>query len=89
MIRDYPEIISKLTLFLGAGMTVKRAWKKIVTDYETAREAKGERYIYEEMAKDRPGDGQRGDGVGELRAVWETLSGSGVYAAGGVCSPRI
>ena len=34
MIRDYPEIISKLTLFLGAGMTVKRAWKKIITDYE-------------------------------------------------------
>lgn len=34
MILDYPEIVSKLTLLLGAGMTVKRAWRKIVTDYE-------------------------------------------------------
>ena len=51
MIRDYPEVVSKLTLFLGAGMTVKRAWKKIVQDYEAAREAKGERCIYEEMAQ--------------------------------------
>ena len=51
MIRDYPEIISKLTLFLGAGMTVKRAWKKIITDYETKGKARGERYIYEEMIR--------------------------------------
>ena len=28
MMLDYPEIVNKLTLFLGAGMTVKRAWKK-------------------------------------------------------------
>lgn len=51
MIRDYPEIISKLTLFLGAGMTVKRAWKKIITDYETKGKARGKRYIYEEMIR--------------------------------------
>lgn len=30
MIRDYPEIIGKLTLYLGAGMTVKRAFRKVV-----------------------------------------------------------
>ena len=35
MMLDYPEIVNKLTLFLGAGMTVKRAWKKVVEDYET------------------------------------------------------
>ena len=51
MIRDYPEIISKLTLFLGAGMTVKRAWKKIITDYETKGKTRGERYVYEEMIR--------------------------------------
>lgn len=51
MLRDYPEVISKLTLFLGAGMTVKKAWKKIVQDYESARGKSGERYIYEEMAQ--------------------------------------
>lgn len=45
---DYPEIVSKLTLLLGAGMTAKRAWKKIVSDYDK-REHKGRRYAYEEM----------------------------------------
>ena len=28
MLKDYPDIINKLTLYLGAGMTVKRAWRK-------------------------------------------------------------
>ena len=49
MMRDYPEIISKLTLFLGAGMTMKRAWKKVVSDYEREKEIWGIRYAYEEM----------------------------------------
>ena len=45
---DYPEIVSKLTLLLGAGMTVKRAWKKITEDYRR-KEKKEIRYAYEEM----------------------------------------
>jgi hypothetical protein len=49
MMRDYPEIVGKLNLLLGAGMTVKNAWKKIVEDYE--RKDKGIRYAYEEMGK--------------------------------------
>lgn len=51
MLMDYPEIINKLTLFLGAGMTVKRAWKKIVQDYEEQKSVWGQRYAYEEMKK--------------------------------------
>lgn len=51
MMLDYPEIINKMTLFLGAGMTVKRAWKKIVGDYERQKEIWGVRYAYEEMRK--------------------------------------
>lgn len=51
MILDYPEIINKLTLFLGAGMTVKRAWKKIVQDYEEQMKVWGTRFAYEEMKK--------------------------------------
>ena len=46
---DYPEIISKLTLLLGAGMTVRRAWRKIVSDYEVRAERQGTRAVYEEM----------------------------------------
>lgn len=65
MMLDYPEIVNKLTLLLGAGMTVKNAWQKIVQDYERQkesqkgnqkgskkeiqRESRGVRYAYEEM----------------------------------------
>lgn len=51
MLLDYPEVLNKLTLYLGAGMTVKRAWRKIVTDYEKQKQIWGERYVYEEMKK--------------------------------------
>jgi hypothetical protein len=46
MLIDYPEIISKLTILMGAGMSVRRAWEKIVEDY-TKKNVK--RYAYEEM----------------------------------------
>lgn len=51
MLMDYPEIINKMTLFLGAGMTVKRAWRKIVEDYDRQKDTWGVRYAYEEMRK--------------------------------------
>lgn len=51
MLLDYPEIVNKMTLFIGAGMTVKRAWQKIVEDYERQKENLGERYAYEEMKR--------------------------------------
>lgn len=50
MMLDYSEIVNKLTLLLGAGMTVKNAWQKIVLDYERQKETRGLRYAYEEMA---------------------------------------
>ena len=37
---EYPEIVSKLTLLIGAGMPVKKAFLKIVEDYETAQKEK-------------------------------------------------
>ena len=49
MISDYPEIINKLTLLLGAGLIVRRAWKKMVDDYEEQKERWGTRHAYEEM----------------------------------------
>lgn len=45
---DYSEIVSRLTLLLGAGMTVKRAWKKIAQDYDRREDTK-KRYAYEEI----------------------------------------
>lgn len=51
MIRDYPEIIGKLTLYLGAGMTVKRAFRKVVEEYKRQKKTTGVRCAYEEMQK--------------------------------------
>ena len=49
MLRDYPDIISKFTLLLGTGMTLKRAWMKIVQTYEGQKSKNGVRAAYEEM----------------------------------------
>lgn len=51
MLLDYPEIVNKMTLFIGAGMTVKRAWRRVVEDYERQKGVLGRRYAYEEMKK--------------------------------------
>ena len=59
---DYPKMVSRFTLFLGAGMTPRNAWNKIVTDYEQEKKRTAsteerigekentERAVYEEMA---------------------------------------
>ena len=31
---DYPHIINKFNLYIGAGMTVRKAWFRIAQDYE-------------------------------------------------------
>lgn len=49
MILDYPEIVHKISLLVGGGMSVKNAWNKIGEDYEKKREQLGRRYAYEEM----------------------------------------
>ncbi len=50
LLLDYSEVVSKLQIFLGAGMTVRTAWERIALDYQMLRE-KGEavRPAYEEM----------------------------------------
>lgn len=50
LLMDYPGILQKLQLFLGAGMTVQRSFFKLVQDYEAQRAAGADsRYAYEEM----------------------------------------
>lgn len=49
MLLDYPEILNKLTLLLGAGMTIKKAFRKIAQDYEMGKAVWGTRFAYEEM----------------------------------------
>ncbi len=45
MMRDYPQIIYTFSLYIGAGMTVKNAWKRIVQEHGA------ERYAYAEMKR--------------------------------------
>lgn len=46
MMLDYAEIVNQFVLMIGAGMTVKQAWKRILLEY---RETGRTRYAYEEM----------------------------------------
>ncbi len=50
LLLDHAEMLSKLQIFLGAGMTVRTAWERIVLDYQEMRSrGKRERPVYEEM----------------------------------------
>lgn len=46
LLLDYPELVNKITLLLGAGMTIKNAWGRIVWEY---KQKAVKRYAYEEM----------------------------------------
>ena len=48
--REYPEIVHKLVLFVGAGMTIRGAFHKIAGDYEAKRRGEsGQSPAYEEV----------------------------------------
>ena len=51
MLEDYPDIVSKLTILAGAGMSMRMAWKKIACDYrdKNSDRSNEKRYAYEEM----------------------------------------
>lgn len=49
LLRQYPGMISKFTMLLGTGTTVKNAWEKIVQNYELQRGQLGTQAVYEEM----------------------------------------
>ncbi len=47
---DYPLIVSKITLFLGAGMSIRNIFLRLGEDYRAKRRKGGEkRYVYEEI----------------------------------------
>ena len=49
LLLDYPEIVNKLTLYMGAGMTIRNAFKKMGEDYKRQKVSNGKRYVYEEI----------------------------------------
>lgn len=50
MKREYPDIVQKLVLYMGAGMTIRRTFQKIAGDYEHSKMQGGRKQpAYEEM----------------------------------------
>lgn len=51
LLLDYAELVSKLMVLIGAGMTIRNAWERMVKDYEDAceRGRQKRRAAYEEM----------------------------------------
>ncbi|MBR1470007.1 MAG: hypothetical protein IJ600_00025 [Lachnospiraceae bacterium] len=76
---DYPEMVSKLSLYVGAGMTVRLAWKKLAMEYlkkqgkeqedaekkRKKNKGKSKRSVYEEMVLTMR---EMESGVSELQA---------------------
>lgn len=50
MLLDYPGLVMKLTLFMEAGMSARRAFQKMAADYKKRKPMQGCRYAYEELA---------------------------------------
>lgn len=67
---DYSEVVSKLVVYIGAGLTVRGAWERIAAGYKDGvkQGKRGVRPAYEEMVKTA---GQLGSGVSEGRAYSE------------------
>lgn len=69
LLAEYPQMLSQMALLLGAGMTVNRAWERIVVSYENrsaGRSKTGQELpVYEEMQITYH---QIKDGVGERLA---------------------
>lgn len=48
LLLDYPEIVNKLALYMGAGMTIRNAFIKMGEDYRKQQKER-RRYVYEEI----------------------------------------
>lgn len=48
LLLDYPEIVNKLALYMGAGMTIRNAFAKMGEDYKKQQKER-RRYVYEEI----------------------------------------
>lgn len=49
LLLDYPTLVSKFTMLLSTGCTMKSAWGKVLEHYEDQKEITGRRIVYEEM----------------------------------------
>lgn len=50
MLNDYPQLVSQLVLYLGAGMTMRNIFEKLAQDYLRKSKNSGKKqYVYEEI----------------------------------------
>lgn len=49
LLLDYPEIVNKITLYMGAGMSIRNAFLKMGEDYKKQKASGSRRYVYEEI----------------------------------------
>ena len=47
LILKYPELINKISLFVGAGLSIRGAWEQIIKEYEKSDEKS---FLYEEIS---------------------------------------
>lgn len=68
LLLDYADVVYQLMVFTGAGLTVGRAWERIVLNYEERRREgrRSKRPVYEEMAETY---GQMQCGMPEGKAI--------------------
>ena len=66
LLRQYPDMVSKISLLLGAGMTLSGAWERIVLNYQRQLEQQHTKSIevYEQMLLSYR---EMQDGIGELK----------------------
>lgn len=74
---EYPQMVAKMALLLGAGMTVRQAWERVCEGYARQRDqGNGKRSkLYEQMQTTCR---QMRDGVGESRAYEQFGERSGM-----------
>lgn len=49
LLLDYPELVNKITLYMGAGMSIRNAFLKMGEDYKKQKVSGNRRYVYEEI----------------------------------------
>ena len=77
MINEYPVLVNKFVLFYTAGLTTRRIWSKVCSDYRIKRDICGKKsYLYEEMLLT---EGKLEEGLGELSAYEEFSARIGIY----------
>jgi len=49
MLNDYPQLVSQLVLYLGAGMTMRNIFEKLANSYLKKNKSNKKHYVYEEI----------------------------------------